>query len=68
LPDLAPSDYYLFPNLKKHVKGTKFSTTENAMSAADDWFATQPSAFYVDGLKKLEQWNNKCVRTQGGVC
>jgi hypothetical protein len=24
-PDVAPSDYYLFPNLKKHLKGRKFS-------------------------------------------
>jgi histone-lysine N-methyltransferase SETMAR len=23
-PNLAPSDYYLFPNLKKHLKGRKF--------------------------------------------
>jgi hypothetical protein len=22
-PDLAPSDYHLFPNLKKHLKGKK---------------------------------------------
>jgi hypothetical protein len=31
------------------------------MSAADDWFVAQPSAFYVDGLKKLEEWSKKCV-------
>jgi histone-lysine N-methyltransferase SETMAR len=29
-PDLAPSDYYLFPNLKKYLKGRKFSSTEEA--------------------------------------
>jgi histone-lysine N-methyltransferase SETMAR len=23
-PDLVPSEYYLFPNLKKHLKGRKF--------------------------------------------
>jgi histone-lysine N-methyltransferase SETMAR len=23
-PDLAPLEYYLFPNLKKHLKGRKF--------------------------------------------
>jgi hypothetical protein len=51
----------LFPNLKKHLKGRKFSATENAMSAADDWFAAQPSAFYVDALKMLEQRSKKCV-------
>jgi hypothetical protein len=54
-PDLAPSDYCWFPNLKKDLKGTKFSTTTDSMADADDWFATQPSAFYLDGLRKLEQ-------------
>jgi histone-lysine N-methyltransferase SETMAR len=27
--DLAPLDYYLFPNLKKHLKGRKFSSIED---------------------------------------
>jgi histone-lysine N-methyltransferase SETMAR len=40
-PDLAPSDYFLLPNLKKHLKGRKFSSTEKATSAADEWFAAR---------------------------
>jgi hypothetical protein len=35
-PDLAPLDYcYLFPNLKKHIKGRKFSGIEEATLAAE---------------------------------
>jgi histone-lysine N-methyltransferase SETMAR len=41
-PDLAPSDYYLFPNLKKRLMGRKFSSIEGATLAADGWFAAQP--------------------------
>jgi hypothetical protein len=41
-PDLAPSDYYLFPNLRKHLKGKTFLSIEEAMLAADGWFAAQP--------------------------
>jgi histone-lysine N-methyltransferase SETMAR len=41
-PDLAPSDYYPFPNLKKHLKGRKFSSIEEATLAVDGWFAAQP--------------------------
>jgi hypothetical protein len=37
-PGLTPSDYYLFPNLKKHLKGRKFSRTEEATLAAEGWF------------------------------
>jgi histone-lysine N-methyltransferase SETMAR len=54
-PDLAPSDYHLFPNLKKHLKGRKFLNTEEATLAADGWFAVQPKEFFLNGLKKLEQ-------------
>jgi hypothetical protein len=31
------------------------------MYVVDDWFAAQPSAVYLSGLKKLEQWSKKCV-------
>jgi hypothetical protein len=41
-PDLAPSDYYLFPNLMKHCKGRKFLGTEEATLPVDRWFAAQP--------------------------
>jgi transposase len=41
-PDLTPSDYYLSPYLKKHLKGRKFSDTEEATLATDGWFAAQP--------------------------
>jgi hypothetical protein len=47
------------------VTGTKFLTIEDVMCVADDWFAAQPSAFYVDGLKKLEQCGKKCVELRG---
>jgi hypothetical protein len=58
-PVLAPSNHHLFPNLKKHIKGNKYSTTEDTTSAADDWFADQPSGFHLDGLKKLTQQSRK---------
>jgi hypothetical protein len=48
IPDLAPSDDYLIPNLK----GRKFSSTEEATLAADGWFAAQPKEFFLAGLKK----------------
>jgi histone-lysine N-methyltransferase SETMAR len=64
-PDLAPSDYYLYPNLKKHLKGRKFSNTGGATSAADGWFAAQPKKFFLDGLNKLEQRSQKDVELRG---
>jgi hypothetical protein len=44
-PDLAPSDYYLFPNLKKYLKGRQFFSIEEATSAVDGWFVAQRKDF-----------------------
>jgi hypothetical protein len=35
---------------------------------AADFSAAQPSAFYLDGLKKLEQPSKKCVELRGAPC
>jgi hypothetical protein len=40
-PDLAPSDYYFFPNLK----GRKFSSIEEATLPTDEWFAAVKRSF-----------------------
>jgi histone-lysine N-methyltransferase SETMAR len=54
-PDLAPSDFCLFPNLKKCLKGRKVLKIEEATLAVDAWFAAQPKEFLFNGLKELEQ-------------
>jgi len=36
-PDLAPSDYYLFPKLKEFKKGSKFADDEDVISMANGW-------------------------------
>ena len=42
-PDLAPSDYHLFPELKKTLKGRHFSSHEKVIAAAETWLDGQPS-------------------------
>ena len=36
--DLATSDYFLFPNLKKWLGGQRFANNEEVESAADTYF------------------------------
>jgi histone-lysine N-methyltransferase SETMAR len=36
--DLAPSDYHLFPGLKKQLKGRHFSSDAEVIAAAKTWF------------------------------
>jgi histone-lysine N-methyltransferase SETMAR len=38
-PDLAPSDYFLFPNLKKWLGGKRLANNEEVPSAVDGYFA-----------------------------
>ena len=35
-PDLAPSDYFLFPNLKKDIRGRHFRYNEEVVAAVEE--------------------------------
>lgn len=59
-PDLAPTDYYLFPNLKRWLINKKFSSRE-----AEEYFADLPKKYFSDGIKKLENCWNKCIDLKG---
>jgi len=45
-PDLAPSEYYLFPELKKQLKGRHFSSIAEVIAAAETWLDGQISEFF----------------------
>jgi transposase len=40
-PDLAQSDFHLFPKLREHLKGQHFSFDEEVKSAVRKWFQKQ---------------------------
>ena len=46
-PDLAPSDYHLFPGLKKKWKFRHFSSDAEVIFAAESWLDGQPSEFFL---------------------
>ncbi len=41
-PDLAPSDFRVFPDLKKTLKGIKFQNEDELKSAVFHWLDGQP--------------------------
>jgi len=45
-PDLALSDYDLFPGLKKQLKGRHFLSDTKVIAAAETWLDRQPSEFF----------------------
>jgi transposase len=51
-PDLAPSDFHLFPKLKEHVKTQHFSCDEQVKSAMRKWFKKQNTQFFKGRISK----------------
>ncbi|GFS10257.1 histone-lysine N-methyltransferase SETMAR [Elysia marginata] len=54
-PDLAPSDYYVFPQLMKYLKGHHFDNDEEVIAIANvrRWCRGQSSEFFPDGVRQL---------------
>jgi histone-lysine N-methyltransferase SETMAR len=45
-PDLAPSDYHLFPGLKKQLKGRHFSSDAEVIATAETLLDGQKSELF----------------------
>ena len=54
-PDLAPSDYYLFAELKKMLQGNRFYSNEEAKDKSS----------YKKGIEMLEKRWTDCVAFEG---
>jgi histone-lysine N-methyltransferase SETMAR len=52
-PYLAPSDFWLFGALKKHLKGNHFTCEEEVQATVAKRFQEQPEKFYTKGFQKL---------------
>jgi len=65
-PDMALSDYRLFPGLKIRLGGRHFSSDAEVIAASETWLDGQLSEFFfLSGLQKLEQRANKCIELRG---
>ena len=52
-PDLAPSDFYLFPNLKKDIRGCRFRSDEKVVTAVEEWVNVKDPDFFSSRLMAL---------------
>lgn len=64
-PDLAPSDYFLFADLKRMLAGKKFSTNEEVIAETEAYFEAKPKSYYKNGIEKLEDRYNRCIALEG---
>jgi len=64
-PDLSPNDFFLFPTIKKKMRGQRFSTPEQAVEAFKFHVSEVPISQWN---KCFENWFDrmqKCVELQG---
>ena len=52
-PDLSPSDYHLFPGMKKQLKGCHLSSDAEVIAATLTRLDGQPSDFFFEWLAKV---------------
>ena len=60
--DLALSDYFLFPNLKKNIRGRHFRSNEEVVAAVEEWVGDKDPGFFSSGLMALEhRWSKRII-------
>jgi len=66
-PDLASSDYYLFPNLKRWLQGKRFTSNEEVIAETEAYFESLDVSYYRKGIEMLENRYTKCIALEGYV-
>ncbi|KAL4092242.1 hypothetical protein QTP88_026776 [Uroleucon formosanum] len=64
-PDLAPSDFHLFPRMKTWLGTQRFDDDEELRVRVTEWFRSQAANFYDDGISKLVHRYDKCLNLFG---
>ncbi len=65
-PDLAPNDFWLYPRLKRNLRGIRFSTVEELKDAVNDEISSIPSEDYKNCI--MNTWPCRwraCLAHQG---
>ena len=64
-PNLTPSDFFLFPNLKIWLEEKRFSSDEEFITAVNEYFKHFETSHFSEGIIKLEERWTKCVKVEG---
>jgi len=65
-PDLAPSDYYLFPNLKRWLQGKR--SNEEVIAETEAYFEGLNVSYYRKGFEMLENPLYQVYRSRRQLC
>lgn len=50
-PDLAPSDFHLFPCLSEHLSSQRLQSMKDVKAAVTQWLCVQDPTFYETGVE-----------------
>ena len=64
-PDLAPSDFWLFPAMKDTLRGRTFSSRSALATAIFQWSEQTPKEASAAAMQSWRERCEKCVRLQG---
>lgn len=64
-PDLAPSDFHLFPAMKKWLAMQRFDDDEQLQEEVTKWLKAQAADFFAEGISKLVHRYDKCLNLNG---
>lgn len=64
-PDLAPSDFRIFPDLKKSIKGKRFSDENELKTAVFQWLDGQQKSYWENVFTQVRERWNKCFLFDG---
>ena len=64
-PDLAPSDFFLFPKLKDYLKGNRYETDEDVKNAVLSWCRDKAADFFADGIQQVVRRWRLCIERDG---
>ena len=60
-PDLSPSNYWLFADLKRMLQGKRFGANEEVISETEACFEAKDKSFNKKGIKLLEKRWSQCI-------
>ncbi|GFR74843.1 histone-lysine N-methyltransferase SETMAR [Elysia marginata] len=64
-PDLAPSDFFLFPKLKNYLKGNHYETDEDVKNAVLSWCRDKTADFFADSIQQVARRWRLCFERDG---
>lgn len=65
IPDLSPSDYYLFRNMKMELKKYFFNDIDELETEVIHYFDSKPTEWYFRGISMYKDQLTNCIQNKG---